>query len=124
MGATPAEMKGEALIAVVGTCKSGKTTLVNGLLKKGYRARQVAQEHSFSPSMWRRITKPDVLIYLHSEYETAVSRGLNWLERDHSEQQRRLVHAREHADIEIASDELEASKVLDQILEFLEKAEI
>jgi deoxyadenosine/deoxycytidine kinase len=117
-------MNDEALIAVVGPCKSGKSTLVNGLLQKGYRARQVAQEHSFSPSMWQRITKPDVLVYLHSEHETAVSRGLNWLERDHAEQQTRLLHAREHADIEIATDDLEAAKVLAQIVDFLEKAGI
>ena len=124
MGAPPVEMNEEALIAVVGPCKSGKSTLVNALKERGYQARQVAQEHSFAPSMWQRITNPDVLIYLHSEYETAVSRGLNWLERDHAEQQTRLKHARENADIEIATDELEASEVLGQIVNFLEKAGI
>lgn len=124
MGAPPTEMNDEALIAIVGPCKSGKSTLVNGLTEKGYRARQVAQEHSFAPSMWQRVTNPDLLIYLHSEYETTVSRGLNWLERDHTEQQTRLKHARENADIEIATDELEASEVLGQIVNFLEKAGI
>ena len=107
------------LIAVVGPCKSGKSTLVRGLVEKGYNARQVSQEHSFAASMWRQITQPDLMIYLHCSYETTLARGLNWTRAEYEEQQPRLVQARQHADFEIATDELSASEVLTRALSFL-----
>jgi len=112
-------MSEKPLIGVVGTCKSGKSTLIRGLHAQGYRTRQIAQEHSFAPNMWQRITNPDVLIYLHSEYESTVTRGMNWLERDYDEQAPRLAHARQHADIEISTDNLPPEEVLSTILDFL-----
>ena len=107
-------------IGVVGPCKSGKSTLVRGLQQSGYEAIQIAQEHSFAPSMWQQIAKPDVLIYLHSSYETTIARGISWLISEYQEQQPRLANARKHADLEISTDDLEENSVLNQTLEFMQ----
>lgn len=107
-------------VGVVGPCKSGKSTLVRGLQAAGFRANQIAQEHSFSPRMWQLIDPPDVLVYLDTKFENTVARGLDWLRRDYDEELRRLAHAREHADFTIATDELPAEDVLQQVLTFLE----
>ncbi|MBX3004442.1 MAG: hypothetical protein KF821_01280 [Anaerolineales bacterium] len=110
-------------VGVVGPCKSGKSTLVRGLLAAGYPANQIAQEHSFAPRMWQQLAPtPDILLYLHTEYPNTVARGLNWLERDYAEQLRRLAHAREHADFEISTDALAAEEVLQRVLAFLDAA--
>lgn len=106
-------------IGVVGPCKSGKSTLVRGLQAAGYPAHQIAQEHSFAPRMWQLIDPPDLLLYLHCEYPSSVARGLKWLPADYAEQQTRLTHARQHADLEIATDELAPEEVLGRVLEFL-----
>ena len=111
------------LIAVVGPCKSGKSTLVRGLVEKGYNARQVSQEHSFAASMWRQITQPDLMIYLHCSYETTLAHGLNWTRAEYKEQQPRLAHARQHADFEIATVELTQEKVLKQAIDYLDQKE-
>jgi hypothetical protein len=108
-------------VGVVGPCKSGKSTLVRGLQQAGYTAFQIAQEHSFAPSMWLIIGKPDVLIFLTTEYETTVERGLKWLRRDYDEQQPRLANAREHADLTLATDTLPPEQILQTVLGFIAK---
>lgn len=108
-------------IGVVGPCKSGKSTLVRGLQEAGYQATQIAQEHSFAPRMWKQISKPDVLIYLHSEWETTVARGLNWMLAEYEDQQPRLMHARKNADLELATDALPPETVLKKVLDFLDE---
>ena len=55
-------------IGVVGPCGAGKSTLVNALAEHGYPARHIAQEHSYVPSMWKRMVNPDILIYLEASY--------------------------------------------------------
>ena len=110
------------LIGIVGPCGSGKSTLIAGLEKHGYRCRHIAQEHSYVKYMWQRITNPDVLIFLQCSFENSTSRRkLNWLPADHEEQLRRLSHAREHADLIIDTDSLNAEDVLAQALDFLKK---
>lgn len=110
------------LIAIVGVCAAGKTTLVENLRRLGYHAKQVAQEHSYVPHMWRRITNPDVLIYLHASYEVAIARrpdldyGRAYWEAQHC----RLAHAREHADLVIYTDGLTPDEVLQQAVWFLQ----
>jgi hypothetical protein len=104
---------------VVGPCKSGKSTLVRGLQEAGYPAVQIAQEHSYAPRMWEQISKPDVLVYLHCEYESTVARGLNWARAEYEDQQPRLTHARNHADMEVATDVPAPGVVLKQVLDFL-----
>ncbi len=110
------------LIGVVGPCGSGKSTLIAGLEKHGYRCRHIAQEHSYVKTMWQVITKPDILIFLECSYENSTSRRkLNWLQSDHEEQLRRLSHAHEHADIIIDTNPLSTEEVLAQALIHLRK---
>jgi len=110
----------EPLVGVVGPCGAGKTTLVNALEALGFRCRHIAQEHSYVPYMWQRITHPDVLIFLQASFETCTARRrLNWAESDYLEQVRRLAHAREHADLTIETDNFGPQGVLDQAAAFL-----
>ncbi len=111
------------LIAVVGVCAAGKSTLVKGLRAHGLNAREVLQEHSYVPNMWQRITKPDVLIFLDCSIETTRMRRSDrhfesWLL---DEERHRLRHAREHCDLYIATDELTADEILAQSLTLLNK---
>ena len=108
------------LIGVVGPCGSGKSTLIAGLEARGYSCRHIAQEHSYVPSMWRVISKPDLLIFLHASFPVSTARRkLNWQEKDYHEQSRRLSHAREHAHIMIDTDDLTPNQVLQKALDFL-----
>ena len=108
------------LIGVVGPCGSGKSTLVAGLEKNGYVCRHIAQEHSYVPDMWQLITQPGILIYLNASFAVSTARAkLNWLEKDHAEQLRRLSHARAHANLLIETDDLTPEGVLQRALDFL-----
>ncbi|MHB8778776.1 MAG: hypothetical protein ACYC6R_13625 [Anaerolineales bacterium] len=108
------------LIGIVGPCGSGKSTLVAGLTKHGYRCRHIAQEHSYVKHMWRVITNPDILIFLQCSFENSTSRRkLNWLPADYEEQLRRLSHAREHADLIIDTNLINSDEVLAQVLDHL-----
>lgn len=112
------------LIGIVGPCGSGKSTLLSGLEKHGYRCRHIAQEHSYVKYMWQVITNPNVLIFLQSSFENSTARRkLNWLPTDYEEQQRRLSHACEHADLIIDTDLLNAQEVLTQALDYLKNLE-
>ena len=113
----------DLLIGIVGPCKAGKSTLVKNLAAHGYQARQIAQEHSFAPAMWQRISKPDILIYLDVSYPLTVVRGpLNWTNAEYAEQLVRLQHARQHADLFIQTDPLSPGEVLARVVDFLEGA--
>lgn len=108
------------LVGVVGPCGSGKSTLVLALQKNGYTCRHIAQEHSYVQDMWKRITKPDVLIYLQASFKTCTTRRkLNWSEAEYDEQQHRLSHARIHANIIIDTDQSSPQDVALQVLKFL-----
>lgn len=115
------DSKSQPLIGLVGVCASGKSTLLKGLEARGYRVRHIAQEHSYVKDMWKRITNPDILIFLDVSYPlTLQRRKLDWSEADWAEQQRRLAHAREHADFYIDTDGLSAEQVLEKVTAFLE----
>lgn len=106
---------------MVGPCAAGKTLLVRALRERGYNAREVAQEHSYAPAMWQRITQPDLLIYLDVSWEVACRRrptdaGADWW----AEQVHRLRHARKCADLYLDTDGLPPEQVLDHVLAFLE----
>lgn len=107
-------------IVVVGVCASGKTELVERLRAHGYDAHQCAQEHSYVPTMWQQIARPDVLIYLEASRET-ISRRLerDFSEQDWQEQRRRLAHAAEHADLIICTDDLTPAEVCERVMGFL-----
>lgn len=109
-------------IAIVGPCAAGKTTLARGLQALGYAARQIAQEHSYVPDMWQRLSRPDLLVFLDASYETCTARKhLNWTRGEYHEQLRRLAHAREHCDLYLDSEGLQVDQVLQQALQALEK---
>jgi guanylate kinase len=112
------------LIGVVGPCGAGKSTLIEGLDTLGYATRHIAQEHSYVRDMWQRITNPDVLIFLQVSFTVSLERRpMNWNEAEYEEQQRRLSHALEHADLILNTDRLSIQEVLKQVLTFLEKSE-
>ena len=108
------------LVGVVGPCGSGKSTLIAKLEKHGYACRHIAQEHSYVQAMWQIISKPDILIYLHASFPVSTARRkLNWREKDHTEQLRRLSHARDNAHIIINTDDLTPDQVMAKALDYL-----
>ncbi len=116
----PKESEIGVRIAIVGPCGAGKSILADALRVNGHDARQIAQEHSFFPAMWEKITKPDILIYLDVSYQSATDRKqLNWLQKEFDEQIRRLAHARKNCDIYIHTDSLKPTEVLSKVLEYL-----
>jgi len=111
-----------SLIGIVGPCGSGKSTLVAGLERYGYRCRHIAQEHSYVQAMWQKIAKPDILIYLNASFPVSTTRRqLNWQKKDHDEQMRRLAHAREHANLFLDTDDLSPEQVLQKVLDYLKE---
>lgn len=114
------EPPSKTLIGVVGPCGSGKSTLVAGLERYGYVCRHIAQEHSYVPSMWQKISKPDLLIFLEASFPVSTARRkLSWQKKDHEEQLRRLSHARQHANVVIDTDDLTPEQVLRKVLDYL-----
>lgn len=113
-------MKGNGGIVIVGPCAAGKSTLATLLRQKGWPARQIAQEHSYVPTMWQQLSKPETLIYLDASFEVCSERkSLHWNREEYEEQVRRLAHARAHCDFYLATDELSPHQVLEETLEFL-----
>jgi hypothetical protein len=115
-----AESGPRPLVAVVGPCAAGKSVLVGALRAQGINAREVAQEHSYIPDMWLRITGPDVLVFLDVSLEQSRRRRPTdvteaaWKELGH-----RLEHARSHADVLIQTDGLAPEEVLERVVAFL-----
>lgn len=109
-------------IGVVGPCAAGKTTLVKKLRELGYNARHIAQEHSCVPTMWKRITNPDILIYLDVNYpNTLIRKKLDWTAQEYQEQLQRLAHAHQHADLIIDTNSLSEDEVSQLAISFIEK---
>ncbi len=108
------------LIGVVGPCGAGKSTLAAALKGRGIAVRHIAQEHSYVKDMWKRITNPDVLIYLEVSYENTIRRRqLNWTDAEYAEQIFRLRHARQHADLVIDTNQMAAEEVIETVIKFL-----
>ena len=105
-------------IGLVGPCSAGKSTLIDKLQDEGYQSRHIAQEHSYVPDMWQKIVNPLVLVYLDVSYEVSMDRKrLNMSPQEFDEQNNRLDHARQHADIYLFTDPLNPEEVLDAVLE-------
>ncbi len=114
------------VVKIVGVCASGKSTLAENLRAAGYDARAIAQEHSYSPDMWRRRGKPDFLIFLDARLETVRRRlhkesFLPWMLQ---RQRERLAHARAHADLYLPTDDLTIGEVLERAVAALEASGI
>lgn len=108
-------------VGLVGVCTSGKSTLRARLQARGYTIKHIAQEHSFVKDMWRRITNPDLLIYLDVSFEVSLKRRqMDWTQADYDEQRRRLEHAHQHADLYIQTDSLTPEEVEAKVIAFLE----
>ena len=118
------KMSSQLLIAVVGNCASGKTTLVGNLTARGYRAINVPQEHSQVRRLWR-YKKPDLLVLLSCSRETAVKRrpGFAWSSRQIEDQYRRLAMARQECDLYIKTDDLTRQEVADCVIELVKQKE-
>ncbi|HEX2909999.1 MAG TPA: hypothetical protein VH186_04270 [Chloroflexia bacterium] len=109
-------------IVIVGPCASGKTMLADALRDYGYNAHPSAQEHSYVQTMWR-MTKPSHLIYLDADLETIKSRRrVSWGQSFLDEENQRLAHARENADIIITTNKLTQHEVVSRAIAFLEAA--
>jgi ABC-type glutathione transport system ATPase component len=113
--------KDKILIGIVGPCGAGKTTLADGLVRNGWRARAIVQEHSYVKDMWLRMTHPDILVFLQASCSVGGRRRrLNWTESEWEEQQKRLAHACEHADYCLDTDSLGIAEVLESVIKFLQ----
>lgn len=117
------QRQGRVRVAVVGACAAGKSTLVRALKEAGYDARHVAQEHSYVPNMWQRISRPDALIYLDVAYDVVQKRrpALHLRPEDLAEQKQRLAHARQHCDLLIDTSDLSPEQVKATAFAFLEE---
>ncbi|MDW7652235.1 MAG: hypothetical protein SCK29_13365 [Bacillota bacterium] len=104
------------VIGVVGNCVAGKTTLVSGLTTRGYRAVNIAQEHSTAQRLWRR-KDPDYLVCLSCTLQTAKKRReIYWGQERLDDQRARLAHARQHCDLYLPTDEMEIEAVLETVI--------
>jgi ABC-type glutathione transport system ATPase component len=109
------------LVGIVGPCGAGKTTLAKNLGRMGIKTRAIAQEHSYVPYMWQKITNPTVLVFLDASYKvTCRRRSLDWSEDDYLEQHHRLRHARQHANLYLFTDGLTPQQIVDEVLKYLD----
>lgn len=109
------------MIGIVGPCSSGKSTLARALRAAGYQVKEIRQEHCAMPAMWKRLTNPDVLIYLDVNMQVGAQReGLtqpsSWWEEERAV---RLAHARRHCDLYVDTSELSPGDVLTRVKMFL-----
>lgn len=103
-------------VVVVGPDAAGKSELVKRLRAVGYNARSCAQDHSYVPDMWRRLAKPDFLIYLDAQLESiARRRKINWGQKRLDELNARLAHARAHCDLYLPTDVLSPTEIVAQV---------
>lgn len=109
-------------VGLVGPCTAGKSTLTKMLHAAGVNAHHIAQEHSYVPYMWQRITNPDVLVFLDVSFPVSEQRRkMNWTFKDYEEQHRRLRHARQHAHLYILTDSFTPQEVFEQIMAYLDQ---
>lgn len=114
-----------ARVVVVGPDAAGKSELVQRLRRLGYNARSCAQDHSYVPDMWRRLARPDFLIYLDARLETiARRRRIDWGQERLDQLNARLAHARAHADLILPTDDLTLPQVLARVQAALSRAGI
>jgi chloramphenicol 3-O-phosphotransferase len=71
--------------------------------------------------MWQRITRPDVLIFLDVDYPEAKARRprINWGPERLADQAERLAHARFHCDLYLDTNQMTATEVAAEVIDFL-----
>ena len=112
------------LIAIVGPCASGKSTLGRALRAAGYQAKTPVQEHSHITNLWQR-SHPDLLIYLDLDFAALQLRR----PKNHggparlAEQHQRLTHAYEQCDLYVDTSNLTPEEIQKKVFEFLQKIE-
>jgi hypothetical protein len=122
----PRPAKPLPIIKVVGISGSGKSTLVRALRASGYDARPVSQEHSNIPNLWQQFDHVAYLIYLSASLEDQQARrqDVTWSAAAHQEEEDRLAHAREHADLRIDTGGLTPNGVLQLTLAYLNRRRV
>jgi guanylate kinase len=114
-----------ARVVVVGPDAAGKSTLVERLRGLGYNARCCAQDHSYVPDMWRKVARPDFLVFLDARLETiARRRAIDWGQARLDALQARLAHARAHCDLYLSTDDLTREEVAERVCQALAEAGI
>ncbi len=112
-------------VVAVGPDAAGKSTLVARLKPLGYNARSCGQDHSQVPDMWRRLSRPDFLVFLDARLETvARRRSINWGQEYLDKLNARLEHARAHCDLYLPTDGLTPAQVVERVRAALSKAGI
>jgi hypothetical protein len=110
----------QPIVAVVGVCASGKTTLVKSLQAFGVQAYNVAQEHSCVKQFWRRKC-PDILVLLDVTLPFIRRRRIvPWGEERLVAQRERLADAKKNADLCILTDFLSAEEVVQVVCDYIE----
>ena len=111
------------LVVVVGPCAAGKTTLVSNLRPKGYRIKACVQEHSFTPDLWKRFSRAEILVFLDARLHTIARRQSrsDWTSARLDAQRQRLAHARAHCDLYLPTDELTREEVASAVEAFLQE---
>ncbi len=111
------------VIHIVGVCGSGKSSLARRLNQRGYQARQISQEHSGVPDLWRWRCTPDALVYLDASNERIRQRypKLNLTNEYLATERKRLAHSREHADCLINTDGLTPDQVTERTIACLKR---
>lgn len=106
-------------IAVVGPCASGKSTLVDALVARGYRAYAVGQEHSIIRDLWKR-RDPDVLIALDLDLDVVRRRrSPTWPAEIYAVQHERLQPAFAAADLLIDTGKHDIESAVGMVLALL-----
>jgi adenylate kinase len=109
------------LVAVVGVCASGKTTLVKRLQELGVDAYNVAQEHSGIKRLWQK-KQPDVLVMLDATLPAIQKRrAVSWGEDRLVAQRERLLDAKQHADLFIQTDSLSQEAVAQTVVDYIRR---
>ena len=104
----------------------GEDWVVDAVIKAvDDKAHEVAQEHSLVPDMWRRITRPHLMVYLDVSPGVACRRrSMDAPPRWWARAACRLELARQEADLYILTDALTPQEVLERTLRFLEEGQV
>jgi dephospho-CoA kinase len=107
-------------IAVLGTCASGKSTIVAELRRRGYEAYVVSQEHSIVRNLWQH-EEPDVVVLLEAKYRSICERrGDAWPRWLFDLQRQRLGDARLNAHLIVDTSVESVQASIGRITSYLE----